>query len=41
MLGESTLTVSAGVAGSSLVFEDRGLHELKGNPGARQIYALA
>ena len=29
------------LAGSSQVFEDRGLHELKGNTGARQIYALA
>lgn len=29
------------MAGSCLVFEDRGLHELKGNTGARQIYALA
>jgi class 3 adenylate cyclase len=27
--------------GSGLVFEDRGLHELKGMTGARQIFALA
>jgi class 3 adenylate cyclase len=29
------------LAGSSLVFEDRGLHELKGITGARQIYSVA
>jgi class 3 adenylate cyclase len=29
------------LAGSSLVFESRGSHELKGIAGARQIYALA
>ena len=29
------------LAGSDLVFEDRGLHELKGITGARQVYALA
>jgi class 3 adenylate cyclase len=29
------------LAGSSLAFEDRGLHELKGISGARRIYALA
>ena len=29
------------LAGSNLVFEDRGAHELKGITGARQIYALA
>ena len=29
------------LAGSSLIFEDRGLHELKGITGARQIFALA
>jgi class 3 adenylate cyclase len=29
------------LAGSSLVFESRGSHELKGISGARQIYALA
>jgi len=29
------------LAGSSLVFEDRGLHELKGITGPRQVYALA
>jgi class 3 adenylate cyclase len=29
------------LAGSSLVFESRGSHELKGITGARQIYALA
>jgi class 3 adenylate cyclase len=28
------------VAGSSLTFEDRGLHELKGITGARQVFAL-
>ena len=29
------------LAGSDLFFEDRGLHELKGITGARQVYALA
>lgn len=29
------------LAGSSLVFEDRGLHELKGITGSRQVFALA
>ena len=29
------------LAGSSLAFEDRRLHEIKGITGARQIYALA
>lgn len=29
------------LAGSSLVFDDRGLHELKGITGSRQIFALA
>jgi class 3 adenylate cyclase len=29
------------LAGSDLAFEDRGLHELKGVAGARQVYALA
>ena len=29
------------LAGSDLVFEDRGLHELKGITGARQVYALS
>ncbi len=29
------------IAGSGLSFEDRGLHELKGITGARQVYALA
>lgn len=29
------------LAGSGLAFEDRGLHELKGISGARQVYALA
>ena len=29
------------LAGSDLVFVDRGLHELKGITGARQVYALA
>jgi hypothetical protein len=29
------------LAGSGLVFEDRGLHELKGLSGSRSIYALA
>ena len=29
------------LASSDLVFEERGLHELKGITGARQIYALA
>ena len=29
------------LAGSGLVFEDRGLHELKGLSGSRPIYALA
>jgi len=29
------------LAGSGLVFEDRGLHELKGITGARQVFALA
>ena len=28
------------LAGSALTFEDRGLHELKGITGARQVYAL-
>jgi class 3 adenylate cyclase len=28
------------VAGSGLVFEDRGEHELKGVPGEFQLYAL-
>ena len=28
------------LAGSSLTFEDRGEHELKGITGARRIYAL-
>jgi class 3 adenylate cyclase len=29
------------LTGSSLVFEDRGLHELKGVSGMRQVFALA
>jgi class 3 adenylate cyclase len=28
------------LAGSGLTFEDRGLHELKGITGQRQVYAL-
>lgn len=29
------------LTGSSVVFEDRGLHELKGVSGMRQVFALA
>ena len=29
------------VAGSGLVFEDRGEHELKGVPGPRRLFAVA
>lgn len=32
-------TVRELVSGSSLVFEDRGTHELKGIPGTWQVYA--
>ena len=28
------------VAGSPFAFEDRGVHELKGVPGARQVWAV-
>ena len=34
-------TVKDLVAGSSLTFEDRGLHQLKGLPGEWQVYAVA
>jgi hypothetical protein len=34
-------TVKDLVAGSGLVFEDRGEHELKGVPEKRRLYALA
>lgn len=33
-------TVRDLVAGSGLAFEDRGLHELKGLPKARQVFAV-
>jgi hypothetical protein len=32
-------TVKDLVVGSGLVFEDRGVHELKGVPGAWQLFA--
>jgi class 3 adenylate cyclase len=34
-------TVKDLVAGSGLMFDDRGEHELKGLPGAWRLYALA
>jgi class 3 adenylate cyclase len=34
-------TVKDLVAGSGLVFEDRGIHELKGGPGEWHAYAVA
>lgn len=34
-------TVAELVAGSSLAFEDRGVHELRGVPGRRQVWAVA
>jgi hypothetical protein len=35
-----TATVTALVAGSGLLFSDRGVHVLKGVPGEWQIFAL-
>jgi len=45
LAGPSEVFISATtydlLVGSNLVFEDRGLHELKGITGARQVFALA